>query len=60
MGGNQHISEQSMCVMGPTLKLGDTLTVKGYYDDRLHPQMTDSGHLDDVMAIAILYIAPQG
>jgi hypothetical protein len=53
-----HISEHPVCRPPlPTLKVGDTLGITGYYDDSVHPQMMHEGKLHNVMAIAIIYVA---
>jgi hypothetical protein len=54
-GGGTHISEMTYCAPGAALKAGDVVTIKGYYDDAQHAQMTHGGKLHPVMAIGMLY-----
>jgi hypothetical protein len=53
--GGSHISEQTECTPGASLKPGDVLTIKGHYDDAQHAQMMHDGKLHEVMAIGFLY-----
>ncbi|KAF2105087.1 hypothetical protein NA57DRAFT_51866 [Rhizodiscina lignyota] len=53
-----HISNMSLCHKATTLKAGDELSVKAYYDKTAHPMMVDAdASLEPVMGIAILYAA---
>jgi hypothetical protein len=56
-GGGAHITAMSPCPFDMRIDIGDTIVIRGHYDDVTHPQMGHDGQLHSVMAIAILYLA---